>query len=449
MHDSVVVSSAVCRRRGESIRSGMILFLVLLFMAMPAGAEVLSFENVLNLALQNCFDCDIFHQEALAAEAAVREAQSSYYPQLAVRFGNDYIHSYTDNKDVLAGSDVVIANQSSYRHSLISNLSYTLYDFGVRGKYVENARHQVKIAELQGRQAAIELSRDILRVFSSGLKRQKEIAAQTDILQRQQEVFRLSQQLQQAGTLGRDQAGSAALELAETLNRLEDLRLALQNELTTLGYYTDKSYRAESHSLGELAVKQVDEREIDLNLIPEVQIAQQKILSKDNELKMARAAMLPKLTFNALHRMFGSDVDRFESSYKDLDARDATLSLVIEWPLFSGFEGLSKQCRLRHELSSLRLQKQKIEAELRREAATVRQGYRTRNRLEQVRQKQLLQISSVNEDVARLADQQVTDQLSYQRTLVELGRKRLEQELWQVDLAVAALDLNFMQEGME
>jgi len=424
-----------------------LLCLLFFLCARPAFAETLNFENVLSEALQNSFDIKISQEDIQAGRAFIRETKADYYPQLTVRFGSDYIHAFEEQSKFASGGDVVIADESNYRHSLITSLSYNLYDFGVRKLTVENARRQVQIARLQEKQAYLDARKDVLERYSSALKLQEQIEATDSVLKRRNTIFRLAKQLRQAGTVGRELLGTAALNLAETLNQLDELKVRFQNVLVSLTFYTRKNYSADEVKLADLDQPQNLASAVNLDVFPEAQIYQEQIENKKAELSIAKRSMLPKLMLYGSHRMFGSDTDSFAHSLSDLSARDATLSLTFEWSLFSGFSDTAKRARLNHEINSLRYQKEKKKAELQQEVSRVTDTYETYGSIETNRLEQLGQIAEEQNDAVRLADQQITDRISFHRKLIELTEQRLQVELWQVDYATAALSLDFMNKA--
>lgn len=417
--------------------------------AQPSFAEFLSFEQVLSAALKNSFAIKISQENIQAGQAFVNEARSDYYPELSISFGNDYIHAFTEQSEVTSSGDVVFANQSSYRHSLITALRFNLFDFGVRRLSVENANRQVQISTMQGKQVYWDAHKEVLSGYSRALKLQKQIDTTQLILDRQNTIFRLARQLRHAGTFGREQIGIAALNLAETLSQLDDLTLQFQNFLANLTFYTRQNYQAAEVKLAGFDQLQKFETAMNPNVSPEVQIYQEQIKSKKAELSMVKRSMLPKLVLSGSHRMFGSHPDSFTDSLSDLTARDARISLTLEWPLFAGFVARAKRARLNHEINSLRYQKEKKKAELQQEVSAVINSYAAYASVEKARLEQLEQISAAQNDAERLADQQITDQISFHRKTIELARQRLDVELWQVDYATSALSLDFMSKAMQ
>jgi outer membrane protein TolC len=415
-----------------------------------ARAELLTFDSVLTAALKNSFDIKISQEDTRAGQAFVHEMKADHYPQLSVRFGNEYVHAFEEDGDVVSVGDAIIANDASgYKHSFIAGLSYNLFDFGVRRLTVENARRQVQISRLQERQVLWEVRKEILNRYYAALKVQKQIQTTETILARQNKIFRLSRQLRQAGTVGREQVGTAALSLAETLSQLDDLKVRYQNALDSLSYYTQQTYLAEQIHLADLV--QVDElnAEIDLDFSPEMLVVEQQIENKKAELSMVKRAQLPKLTLYGSYRMFGSDADTFAHSLADLSSRDASVTLYLEWPIFDGFGSRAKKTRLKHEIASLRYQKQKKRAELQQELSGALNSYETHTSAQENRQKELNQIVQERDDAQLLAEQQITDQISFHSRMVDLARQRVEVELGQIDFAVSAMTLDFMHKAVQ
>ncbi|MEA3363508.1 MAG: TolC family protein [Thermodesulfobacteriota bacterium] len=433
----------------SSLRATAIAVL-LLFLCLASSrvcAEILTFKDILAAGLQNSFDSKIIREEIGAAQATVAERQADYYPQLSLRFGNEYVHVFDEDGDIVSVGDAIIAdNASGYKHSLIATARYNLYDFGIRELSVASARRQVHIAELQKQQSSLDIHKELLTLYADSLKVQQRIRVIEVIAERQQTIFQLSKKLHQAGTLGREQLGNAALELAETLSQLEDLQTRWQNLLENLSFHTQENYHAEDVTLADFPQREKPEHVVNLESFPEVLIYQQQIETKQTELSMLKRSLLPRLTLSGSYRMFGSDDHSFTDSLSNLNSRDASMTLYLECPIFDGFANRAKQTRTRHELASLRYRKQKKQAELQQELSTTLNTYTASASMEGERRKQLKRIAGQRSDVQRLAEQQLTDRIAVHNHMIELSRRQLDVDLRQVDYAASALLLALMNE---
>lgn len=413
--------------------------------SLPAEAQTLRFETLLATARKKSFDLKIARENVQATRAAVGEARAAYYPQVSLRFGNEYVHVFHENGNVVSVGDAIIADTASgYKHSLIAGFSYDLFDFGVRRLTVETAGRKLQIADLEQQQADLDLCNELLDRYASALKVQKQISVLKSICRRQNKIFRLSKRLRQAGTVGREQLGSVALDLAETLSRLNELKVRYQNALESLTLYTRQAYSSEETRLADLVQPAGVDTEIDLESLPELQMYQRQIENKQAELAQVQRSRLPQLTLYGSYRMFGTDAHSFTRSISGLSARDASVTLYLDWPLFDGFASRAKIVRLEHELAGLRYRKQKKTAELQQKFATLINRYQALPVAVKDQQRQLTEITERQNDSRLLAAQQITDRISFQQKMIQLARQQLEVELQRVDSAASTLALSFM-----
>ncbi len=424
------------------------LFLTIFLSCSVVSAESLNFKQVLAAALDNANSLKIAREDIQIGRYRLDESKADYYPQLSLRLGNEYVYAFDDNNGVVSVGDTIsTSNESSYKHSLVFGLSYNLFDFGIRKLTVENARRQVEIAGLQEQQSLWEVRRAVLDFYATGLKQQKQLQATKTVLERQNSNYRLLKQLRDAGTVGQEQVGSAALAVAETLSRLDELKLGFTESLGSLTVYTGKNYQPDTDTLSDFA--QPDRSIILKNIetLPEVAIYQQQIESKKNELSMVKRSLLPRLTFQGAYRLYGSDQDSFAHSLAEVNSRDVTATIYLEWPLFSGFESRAKMQRIKHEMNRLGYQKQQKVAELQLEQTRIYSAYEAHKHASGKRHEQLALIEQETSTVQRLAAQQLKDRVAFHNRMIELTRQQLEVELRRVDYVVSAVALDIMQEA--
>ena len=142
-----------------------------------------------------------------------------------------------------------------------------------------------------------------------------------------------------------------------------ELRTRRDNLLESLSFHTRQNYCAEEVTLAAFPQIKKPENIINPEHFPSVLICRQQIETKQAELSMIKRYRLPRLTLSGAYRMFGSDDHSFTYSLLNLDSRDASVTLSLECPVFDGFANRARLARIRHELTSLRYQKQKKEAE--------------------------------------------------------------------------------------
>jgi len=427
----------------------VIVALWLLCCPVLSAAETLTFSDVLVAGLKNAFDRQIGEQNLLAAEAAVDEARADYYPQLSLRYGQEYVHVYDKyNSVVSVGGTVYSDSASKYKNSFYLSSQYTLFDFGRRKLGVDYAKQQTRIVELQLKQQHLELSRTLLELYTRALKLQKQLTVQQLIMQGQKRVFRLAEQLQQAGRYGRQDVGAAALALAEAGVRFEDLQVEYRSTIADLSFYLQQQFNPEGLHFAEIPLSEESSPRPEITeSFPEVLILQQQIEKKRTELAITKRTFLPQLTLSGSFGMYGSNDNSYRDSIHELSKRDASISLAITMALFDGFESRAKKRRLGHELASLKLEKNKKMAELQNEYRKVRMSYQSLQTLVPERRDFDRLVRQQTGDLSRLSQQQMTDQVTLERQRIEYVQKQLTTDLQRVDYTSAAMLLSLLNEA--
>lgn len=425
--------------------------ILFLFLGSPAfsHAETLTFDKVLAEGLRNALDPQIGAENLAAAEAAVGEARADYYPQLSLRYGQEYVHVYDEFSAVVSVGDTVYSDSTSkYKSSLYLFSQYNLYDFGRRRLRINYAEQQVRISSLRIDQSRLEISRILLDLYSRGLKLQYRMAVQQAVLDRHNRIYRLVEQLRGAGRYGRQDVGDAALALAETLSGLEDMRIEYGGILAELSLYTRSNYNPDDVTLAGLEMSGKDPPPGEnLGLFPEVLILQEQIKRKKTELMLAERTFLPQLTLSGSFGMYGSDDNSYGDALQALSKRDASIYLSINMPLFDGFAARSQKRRLRHEIAGLELEKQKTIMELQNEYGKVRMSYQSLQNFEQERDDVKCRIVQQTNDLSRLSQQQMIDQVALEKKRIAFARHRLDVDLRQIDYFSAALLLKLLNEA--
>jgi outer membrane protein, adhesin transport system len=431
-------------------RAGLFALLLLICSVSSAAAvETLTFQTVLAESLANSFDSRINDENIQSSRAAVLESKADYYPQLTLRFGQEYVHVYDQNSAVASVGDTVYSDyQSKYKHSLSLYAQYNLYDFGRRRLSVQYADQQVTLAELQKDQSRFDNSRKLLELYSQALKLQKQIAGQRNILSGRKRIFELTQQLQKAGKYGQQVVADAAIFLAQTVSKLDQLQIDFQATLDSLSFYTRQTYIADTISLADFAlVDGPDDGDISVFQLPEIKILQQQVERKETELAIAKRELLPRLTLQGSYGMYGSDDNSYSDSLEHMRKRDAGVTLALVMPLFDGFAVSAKKQRLQHEIARLKLEKEKALANLDNIINAARRSFDSLQSRKNERSLQKRRIDQQIDDYDRLSEQQLTDQVTLVQKSIELEQHHLDNDLQEVDSAAAAILLTFLQEA--
>ncbi len=424
-----------------------------LWIACPCGstlfAQSLEFGALLAAAEKNAYDLKIAGTDIKIGRHRLKEIRSLFFPSADVQFYNEYTYVPEENEQgvVSVGSSVSTTLESTYQHSVVASLSCELYDFGARSLKYENARRELAIARLNLARRRVELRIQVLESYARGFRLWRRHESAHQILELRKEIYRSAQRLKGAGMLGRRRVEALALELAEALGRIDDLETAYQNALNALTYYTTEPYAAGQTVFSDMPESDQDGAPPEAERLSEIRAIEAEIDGKRVEVKIAQRQMLPRLVAYGAYRMYGSDPDSFGRSLHSIAERDATVAVVAEWNLFSGFRDVSKIRRLKAELERLSLEKEKRAAELARDIQNSYQAHRFLLGREEQWRKRRSWIGRSRETDSRLARQQVIDRIACLEHEVDLVRHRLDLDLKKIDRAEAGLKLAFWREG--
>lgn len=431
------------------IKITLLLCAVLLWQVPAVFAEHVNLDLVLAQAESQAFDLRIADYHLRAVSAQVAEARSDYYPQLSARLGNEYVRVHGAAGNVVSVGDAILADSASgYKHSLTFSAQYTLYDFGRRSLNFQYAEGRRRVAELEREQVLRRVRQQVVEFYGQALKQQKRLEVRRLRQEALVQVYRFSERLQQAGRYGREAVVTAALELATVGTELQDITTEFAAILDSLALYTGRDYSPEATVLAEMAaVTPLDSREYDLEQHPDLLRIRQEIDQKRTELELVKRSRYPQVILTGSHRMFGSDQRRFDDSFSSLSSRDSRIVLMIDVPLFAGFRSFAQAERLRSELISLELQQQKTGAELAAEFRQRERLYRTLAQQETTGTEQQRLIDRQQQDLERLTQQQLLDQVIVWRRQAEMSLYELDIEIRRIDLAVQSLLLHYLMEG--
>lgn len=425
-------------------------FLLLAFMVPCHGqAEDLRFDEIMEQALANSYDLKINKLDVEISEQQLAEARSMYFPTLALRLTNEYLHDLSKDATgtVSVGETIISGNESTYQNSVALSAQYLLYDFGVRPLKYRNVQRNVFLTQHAAAQQLIDLKGEVLSLYGTGLKLHKKIAIWSDLLSRRKEVYQLSHRLVESGNMGKLEQGNAAIAVAEALQTCETIRMEMAEVLERLTYYTGKSYHLSEVRFSDFPEKAGTPLVADVLKLPEIKAYDVAIEQKKAEYEIALRQWLPTLTLYSAYRMYGNDQINLGDSFENLEEKNATIGVMVNMNLFNGFSDRAKVARLQKELRRLQVEKAKKVAEDEQKIRTLAQKNRLSNQgLEDWRAYRVA-LEEQGDMGNRLATQHILDRISWLEQQGEQLEKQLTLELAGIERSMSALHLQIMAEG--
>lgn len=416
----------------------------------PATADPLVFDTILQQAVHRSFALKIDQSEIALRQMDLAEARSHYLPTMALRYDLGHAWALDDDDDVVTIGDTVSANDlSTWQNSLNFTASLLLFDFGAREQRIVGARQRVRGAELGQAETLQQLRYQVLDAFARGLQAQQRVGTLTEVLARRRQQYRSAERLLASGTAGRVRLQNAALQLAAALTQLDDAQVEQAQALAALTELTGESYPAGNTEFAPLpAVIGENPPAIRVEALPQVRAFDAELAQLRAEGSALRRELLPTLGLTGSYRMYGADRESPGQTLRELSERDATVTLVARWELYSGGRSRLRIARIDEQMRQLSLQRQQRIAGLEREVEGLRQSVAVivggNGHLQQRRQAAAL----AREATERLRGEGMLDQTAALEREIELLEDALEAELLRLKQKSDAIRLRFWQEGM-
>lgn len=432
------------------LASAVLSILLNLALCLPVAAELLDFVTVQRQALERSFALKIADSDVELRKIDHQEALTHYFPTLALRYDFGYAWTLDSQQETVAIGDTVSSTDTStWRNSLSVSTSLLLYDGGARKQNVLKAEHALHSAWLFEADQLQQVRLQALDTYVQAFQAQRKAEVSSAIVCQRTSLFRVLEQLQKAGIVGRAQLQDEALRLAASLARLDDVRRARQLALAALTELTGRQYTELSTHLAplpEMALPQA----IPLSVaqLPQIRVIDEELAALRAERAAAWSGQFPTLGLYGNYRLYGADPGYGKQALEDLSGRDATLAVVMQWE-FSGFRSQLHVARLDEQLRRLSWQRQQKIAELERKVGGLQQVV---ERLpEDLAHLQTLRLATADstQSTQRLREQGFLSELEALTHEIERLETNLEEELQRHQQQADGLRLQIWQEGLD
>lgn len=167
------------RHLGLYRRSGVVLGLaVLLLLLFRAEAQTLTYEDVLQSAIDQSYDLKIAKVDIGISKADVLAARSAYYPVIRGRINIERLKSLQDTQTpVTTIGDMVLPAGTRFQNSMSLSMTHTVTDFGVRRRKLDMAKKDVLAKATVYDQALRDLKLKVIEAYAKALVSYKSLQA--------------------------------------------------------------------------------------------------------------------------------------------------------------------------------------------------------------------------------------------------------------------------------
>jgi len=339
--------------------------------ASRATAGPLSLAGCVRIALADNPMAQASREGVAAAQEAVGEAWSGYYPQVGLAAAYRRWESHAFLPSGLGGAmstpPDTVGPTNDWSGGLVASL--TLFDSGRRRAQILAAK--ARLGASQEELAALEqdIALTVHQAFYGLLSAEDALRVAKENLTRAEDHLRLAKERKEAGTAVQADVLRAQVEAADrrlAIVRIEHLvRTARGNLNTAMGLPAEMPVEVQA---GEPKVRAVDEAQLaaafdqSVHLRPELKAALNRIAGARSDVAAAKSDFGPKVKGEA--RYGWRDADFWPED------EDWSVGVAVELPLFTGFSRTHRLNRASRELSKEEAQARNLVLAVRQEVWT-------------------------------------------------------------------------------
>jgi outer membrane protein TolC len=311
--------------------------------AKETGGRILTLDEAIRIALDNQPRIRAAQERVKAQQAVVGQAKSAYYP--SITFNNTYRSSLV--------SGTTSTSQDAFDFfSSVSNINWTIYDFGRREGIVREAKDTVDSRRFAERTSVDDVILDVMRLYYTSLAVKALVRVREDTLKDRELLVRQARGFFEVGTrpkidVVRAESGlfAAKADLIAAQNGVKIAWAELRNAVGVEDFpvrpqaedaLLEKPLTLLAKELDiikpEMTLEKAQETAFDSR--PELKDFAAQVRAQDAVIAVARAGHLPDISF------FGQYGRRNTSRSGDTFPLQEIwqAGITIEIPIFSGFE---------------------------------------------------------------------------------------------------------------
>ncbi len=397
----------------------------------PKLVSAISYDDVLKKANDHSYDLKIADFNILISKQDVRYARSEYFPKLNAMAGTEYTKNFRDIKEstVMSIGEAFINPYTRYQSIFGITLNYNLFDFGVRKGRMDIAKEDVKLKELQEKEARQELNLNVLDTYSKILVAAKQIDLNSKILELEEKNLEYRTRLYEAKEISSNDYDDSKARVENARKKIFELYGIMTESLNWLSFYTGEQYSGDEMSVDEFERPDFDVMKFtDYTKSITWQIHEKELKKKELEVKVAKRNYLPKVNAYGRYYLYGSDHSSYPDAIKGIEPSNITVGGNIVMPVFDGFQNSATVRRAELEYQQLQIERDKAIAQLMTRLATMRSNLVYLDEQVQSSNEIIKELTNKVKSTQRLANKKVATPIELNEANIELLEQTIELE---------------------
>ncbi len=337
---------------------------------LPAHAELLEFDTIMEKALNNSYDVKISEVDTKLGEVDVLKAKIEYLPRVSLRMNSEHIGNLANNNtpNAIAVGDSILPSAVSRFQSFIGiNLSQPIYQFGIAKHKLRLAQAGLKQREISEIKAERDLKIQVADAYATVLTNYINLKGKQFTLPLYQEVMQMKNRLYQSGMLSKVDVAESAIKVAETTDEIQILKQKFKDALIELSYFTHETYDPDSIEIAGFKVDPtIEEEPFDEQKTPEYKLYLLEVERRKEQLAAQERQALPQLNLYANYNMYGTDPSRLGGALRDIGPLTFTVGFSLNVPISDHIRNSAEVKRVKLETAKADLENLKRLNEIRR-----------------------------------------------------------------------------------
>jgi len=327
-------------------------------------AETLSYDSVLDTAINNSYDLQIAKSNINIGKFDLKATKSAYYPTLFVGMNKEYANDLGNNSSqVSTVGDQIFPAGTKYQDAVYFGLNYNLYDFGIRKRKLLIAKDDLSIKNINYFYNLRDLNLKIVDDYTDALILYKNIKNLEKVKKIQNELLDIKQKLYENGKIYKFTLTEEQYNVAKVENDIYKLKIKLKKALTDVSFYTLKNYDVNNIEIADFNTKNIvpvsNVKKLDLKNTYENNYYQLELTKKDKDLSILKRENLPKVNLYTKYNFYGADSSNPLKTTSDLSGVNLIVGVSGRMTLFDGFNNSAERKKLQEDIKRIKLEKEK------------------------------------------------------------------------------------------
>ena len=216
----------------------------------------LNYDDIEKRAKEHSYDLKIADFNILISKQGVKGARSEYFPKLNFSAGLEYNKNFREGQDytVMSIGDSFINPYTRYQSIMGINLSYNVFDFGVRGGNLKIAKEDTLLKELEEKEKWQELQLNLIDTYSRLLIAKKQIELNEQILAVEEKNLTLKKRLFKAKEISKPELNAQVVSVENAKKSIHELYSIMSENLNWLSFYTGDTYDVKNITIEEITI---------------------------------------------------------------------------------------------------------------------------------------------------------------------------------------------------